>query len=560
MVMSQFELVFDVEAGELVETLYRREPNAAALRCIRGRDAAKLPGFKGSFQWSPAVRALCALVLRYHLYAREAISPEAGFIRGGRGSNAASLDYALGKQPQWLHEIFGTCPKGNARARALIRRINPERKAGGEVILHLNSMALPASSIRIFNNTREELTNETVMRLLRSIEADELQPRADSNPSFIKSWHIDPPRPTLMSGADVHTFLRDLLATWIDEEVSIALFGTDIFTEKSETALIERLIRDPVVAPYIIKQTRQFRLFLDPVGVGKVPCVTDIRHTLEAMPLKIYLTTTIAQVGVILILLAVRKLLGVEVEISFDAPHTTALLRRGPTRSAKRATVLTPLALGAAIEALSANKNLSWHPISVLPGVSYELLGKNLDEHRNLRSELYLFEEGLSTSGLYWRRLLKTGAVSRRAFAVRPGEPHEALQMMQDSDDRRGAVVWFPHAHVSRFLTQARTLVSFRGQQGLAESFLFGDQHAVAQKSLLQSIIRYGWLQLRINPELRRAVIAELVNAPGYFEAFLTYTGLHSYLGHLSTLLSHQKLTDSFVRSPRSGLYGRASR
>jgi hypothetical protein len=61
----------------------------------------------------------------------------AAAIDGHSDSLAASLDYALSKQPLWLQDMFGVTPHGKAISKLLFRRMNPDRKRPGPVTVFI---------------------------------------------------------------------------------------------------------------------------------------------------------------------------------------------------------------------------------------------------------------------------------------------------------------------------------------------------------------------------------------------------------------------------------------
>lgn len=129
----------------------------------------KLGGAWGSqftFQWTPAVQALMLLLLDTRLNRSE----QPAILSGGAGSPAASLDYAIGKQPAWLLDIFGLDSHGVAIIRRLIRRTNPERKRGGDVELSVNPRHLGADQIRCLVNGTEVTSDEDLRALRTEIE------------------------------------------------------------------------------------------------------------------------------------------------------------------------------------------------------------------------------------------------------------------------------------------------------------------------------------------------------------------------------------------------------
>jgi hypothetical protein len=100
------------------------------------------------------VRALCVLFLKSVIVERSG-SDELPILIGEKGSLAASLDYALTKQPIWIQEMFGSDVTGTALAKRLFRRTNSHRKRPGPVAIKVNERALPPQNIHIFWNGKK---------------------------------------------------------------------------------------------------------------------------------------------------------------------------------------------------------------------------------------------------------------------------------------------------------------------------------------------------------------------------------------------------------------------
>jgi hypothetical protein len=95
-------------------------------------------------------------------------------IRGEANSMAASLDYAISKQPTWLTEMFGCDQDGISLARRMILRTNPERKRPGPVTLGLNMNYVAVENISIILNGKTP-TDEQLLGLSRSLECCEIE-------------------------------------------------------------------------------------------------------------------------------------------------------------------------------------------------------------------------------------------------------------------------------------------------------------------------------------------------------------------------------------------------
>jgi hypothetical protein len=133
------------ELGELTEVVFNDGVHSQDRVSVRGKSGGPLRA-AGSFQWTSAVKALALLVVR------TCETPSDALVRGVGHSLAASLDYAISKQPMWLTEMFGCDQQGISLARRLILRTNPERKRPGPVTLGINQSYLSPSQIAIFAN------------------------------------------------------------------------------------------------------------------------------------------------------------------------------------------------------------------------------------------------------------------------------------------------------------------------------------------------------------------------------------------------------------------------
>jgi hypothetical protein len=111
---------------------------------IRGSVA---PNNCGNFRWSAGVKALTLLLARQALLVESErlenrSSDTSASIEGENKSPAASLDYALSKQPIWLRDMFGISAHGVPISKLIFRRINPDRRRPGPVVIFMPSSSL----------------------------------------------------------------------------------------------------------------------------------------------------------------------------------------------------------------------------------------------------------------------------------------------------------------------------------------------------------------------------------------------------------------------------------
>lgn len=153
---------------EMVKTEVRVAGIARTFACIRGKTAGAYVSF-GSFQWTSGVRGVCAAFLRFVL---SEVGDSVDFCMvGGRGSLAASLDYALSKGPAWLGEMFGTGLGGNQFARRIFKITNPNRKRPGPVAISVNKNVVSAEQVQIYWDNKLVTDPSQLYAMLAGIEA-----------------------------------------------------------------------------------------------------------------------------------------------------------------------------------------------------------------------------------------------------------------------------------------------------------------------------------------------------------------------------------------------------
>ena len=123
----------------LNQTMFSHPLLGRRLVAVRGTTA---PPQAGTFRWSSGVRAMSVLLTRQAIISEarrtgHSNGDAAAAIDGHSDSLAASLDYALSKQPLWLQDMFGVTPHGKAISKLLFRRMNPDRKRPGPVTVFI---------------------------------------------------------------------------------------------------------------------------------------------------------------------------------------------------------------------------------------------------------------------------------------------------------------------------------------------------------------------------------------------------------------------------------------
>lgn len=134
--------------------------------CVRGKTGGAFTG-RGSFHWSSAVRGMCLLAIKTamasHGYDEDPV------IFGEQGSLAASLDYALSKETDWLVDIFGASDGEAPNFRRLFKRTNSGRKRLGPVAVSLSKYLQEKGAVEVILNGAVVGAAEDFRRLLASL-------------------------------------------------------------------------------------------------------------------------------------------------------------------------------------------------------------------------------------------------------------------------------------------------------------------------------------------------------------------------------------------------------
>lgn len=213
---------------ELVRSEFQHPVLAQTLIAERGRTSAR-----GMFHWSPAVRALCVLVLRVRAWMSdpaERLHVEAPGLTGHKGSLAASLDYAFSKQPEWLIDMFGADARGESVTRRLFLRHNPERKRPGPVKIEIRPAALGTLRLRVLLDGAEVTDSDRLLSFAEAIE------RGDQTSEGIATQNGSVPQPAVPADEEPLPVPFDR-SGWHEQasrslcEVTLrALRGADVFS------------------------------------------------------------------------------------------------------------------------------------------------------------------------------------------------------------------------------------------------------------------------------------------------------------------------------------------
>ena len=167
--MDCLKLLF---VGDDDPSLFQTDFSYGSMRCsaVRGKTSGAFAG-QGSFHWSIAVRALSVLAIKTYMVSRG--FGDDALLVGGKGSLAASLDYAISKETHWLVDVFGLSDGLVPNFRRVFKRTNSGRKRSGPVAVSLSKSFMEPGALHIKLNAYDIVTHDDVKLLLSRLSQHE---------------------------------------------------------------------------------------------------------------------------------------------------------------------------------------------------------------------------------------------------------------------------------------------------------------------------------------------------------------------------------------------------
>lgn len=529
---------------ELLRLEFVDDRNAHYLS-VRGKyDGA----FRGAttFSWTRGVKALSIFFLQSRL-ASEASMAASALLHGEAGSVAASLDYALARNSEWLIRFFGSDVNGNARARRLVLRSNPERKRPGPVVLRLNERKLNPERIVIFLDGRQldsvdELC-ELHSLLLQSWQEERvtLVQEDTSRPSAVQ-----PPADSDPSMHDSATW-QSMLSSIVAEEAQLVLRQPRLF---SRGALLERLhavAQDELfrslagtassrIAEFAEDRTTSQLLGLDATDAHAL-CLDD------ELPLRVKVCGV--SVGSLLLFYYLREFKNLPLEVQFDYSNAVEVYRaitQGEVDPRRDLFVLGVAQLGGLFGG-PLQEEMSC--IMTMPDISFQTVATKRQSAAKdpTRGDYLCFDDELASTSFYFRDLVRERAIDERAASRTTMEPDEVFRSFRDQQLRANALLWFPHYQMNVRLNRAQLLDSSEELRCFKSNYLLCFRELGARQQLAERVLRNAWLELIESPERMQHVVASVTNDPKYRRYIGRVSGLH----HLSCPELNARIANSDV-------------
>lgn len=485
------------------------------LTSYRG-SAFSLPAACSGFRWSAAVQAMAVLLLRH------AAAQESSFLlEGESGSLAASLDYALSKQPAWLLDMFGLTLQGYSGARMLIQRTNPERKRPGPVRLSIAPRTLRPRDVTVYHESGLQRDPESLLQMADAIEegyghVSQRSPRARvaAVNTGGDSWSSQAVKSNARSGEspprnDDFTRLRTLYL----DEVYAGLSQTSVFDRRSYRKRVSAIQKDDAL------RRRNSKFSLDTLVDEKLFGMPGIGVGGE-LSLKKPLRVTIpcAEASTTLLFLYLKLVKKLPVEVHHRYPHSLKIseaMQQDYFVERYDAAVLS-LAAGAAY--LSSCKTM-FRPLMLLPTISYTFCAPPRHSAKRLPPKKFLLIPGnASHTQVLYERFNGTSSTSSitEGFSL----AFEVIDALYESEGDTRAILWFPYNRMLYRSPQVnrahRMELGFEIRDELMLFFRADGEEATADGEALAVALRGAWVHLLHDRALMERLIDYQLSQRGY--------------------------------------------
>lgn len=522
----RISLFVELESKRLERVEFQSCQSSETRVCIRSKELSGFPDATGTFQWTPGAKALVVLLARYVLHGSGVSSVVGANLRGGAGSLAASLDSSLSKQPAWLLDMFGVHASGRAVARSIIKRVNPERKRGGEVILLVNHQLLPISGVRFYSVHERALGAEEISALCASLSSE----RSSATHTAQRAAISGSERPS--NGVQAESSTRFDFAADVAHEISEMLWSTDIF---SRTA-------------YRASYRKWSQFVCGGGGVGnRLDLLPDIdrqlteagllglRHSrqhsvqLESVaPIRV--ATGAAAFASIAVIQHMAHLYRCPIEIDYEHVNTRTLIREiaswsGPEKPPDAVVV----SVSCAAMFFQSHRRHEYVPVMILPGNSHRTVrSKELHASGHSFNEWTFISDEPTTSSFYLDDLFSSE--SSRSFTKRCTEQYELLSSACANSEDFQAVLWYPHYRFQQILNGHQVCTMPSQAWHYTGNVLFVRRDRCDELGVALNIaIRDSWLDLREKPDVIRAISARFMGIETYRRILYRTSGLFYY-------------------------------
>jgi len=507
------------------------------IQSVRGRTSGAFEGCS-SFQWTAGIKAFSLLCLKAVVNHSDFSDTDAAILQGGRGSLAASLDYAISKEPLWTCEVFGSDSNGHTLLRRMIRRSNPERKKGHIVYLSLNSLFLAPEKISIFLGSIQVQEPGPLSKLISQIEpTDESAGQNTLSASQLCSSGK-------VNGGNGHTTNTSEEAFWelhrstILSEAQCVLDSTDIFTRQTVVDSVKRLRANALfkkVAGSKVEILPEISLNISSrrrLGYTRGSLESQVGSDID-LPIRFALAST--NIGGLVILFHMKNHNNLPIEIDYEYPVTQEIIKdilEGKSRNQPDCCIIS---IACAAKLLGSDMKSEYKPLMFMPKSTHKPCSSQSSMKSSLSSDsnFILLTDEISTSTMILYDLLESGLVKKNTSHSGCVEPDEIPPLFASSPESLQTIMWFPHYYFNDYYGYANSSDTELPQTPSDLNILFVHERFIRKKEFINSLdtcIRNAWLELRQSPDLIETAFRDCIAPNSFYTSFSRACGLHSMI------------------------------
>lgn len=508
----------------------------------RGRSSAY--GKNGSFIWTAGVKGVATLVLRAaaRVYKSEQIESVGPDLIGGAGSIAASLDYSLSKEPQWLGEMFGLDSEGRPLLRRLISCTNPNRKRGDKVAISLKKLSEP-SMVRIVVDGKH-CTDPALLYQY----ADTIEFGGSDSPLAQQLHASSPPHLSLASDYSTDRITAD------DQQSNGMLCLEELYVQHVQEFLRMTNIFDRNILRREMNRFFSNSYIASTIGTDPSLFVNDIDSTLrqdERLGLpgaeqpafgvlqrhgRLSLAIEPSSVGPLVICSYLKYMRGLHLDIYFDFSISHDISQQLSRKDFQKEEYdFCHLATPVAARLLSANKACDYAPMIITPGSSYRIMAPQSAHAEPQPGGYYnIISHVPSNCMMYYQELLDRKWLHRNRLAQVHLDHDEMVSAFQENNPDLRAILWFPYNELNRIVNGARFL-DMPWNHCALNDILLAHQRIFAKPQLARAfniVFRAAWLTMREQPSLLRAAVQHLLSNELYRRCMYRTSGIHSIIDY----------------------------
>lgn len=544
--VSPMKLVLYFDHNTLREIEFSSRADNVPRRSIRGK--VSFGRYTGSFPWSSSVRAFCLFVIGEYL-SRIGVTEQPYLFSGGAKSAAATLDFALDKEPSWLKEAFGVDTENNSLIKRLIFRENPRQRREAQVSICFRKSTDVDFEIGIRRSSdRSNLSSDEIARVRSHIEMsfsrsgleasierreecsypDATIVRCEDVVSLPSDYAIKPGLPGIFADQSYQSILREEFK----KEIHGALFRTEMFSRPGR--FMEQL-RELHSHPHfvhiagrgrsVISEVDETLAFPGRVGFGIQESVFEPLRSADP------LTIAVGPGGIttILMVLFLQRVRGLNIRVEYRFPNSQNLTSDICARTFERqadAVILSP-----ACAARVVGKKTDYHPLMIMPGTSNRIIGGRAAKSITKSGQFIFMTDAPSSSTFYHHDLIDQGTIRRDIGMSLQVEPDEVIGYMQDVSSDAKAILWWPYYMFQTRLGLAVDLEAQKDRWMYFMTTLFVHQSLYRDRRraiALDIALRDAWLSLRANSIFIDKMLDELLTDTDYTTCLYRFNGLHN--------------------------------